>query len=66
LYLVSHRPCIHYIWSPTVHRTWKCNYFSKYKLLNTISNQQLEQSCYFYKCSAQHWLKLVGGVFFLL
>ncbi|CAI9611441.1 unnamed protein product, partial [Staurois parvus] len=29
-------PCIHYIWSPTVHRTWKCNYFSKYKLLNTL------------------------------
>ncbi|CAI9533315.1 unnamed protein product, partial [Staurois parvus] len=24
---------IHYIWSPTVHRTWKWNYFSKYKLL---------------------------------
>ncbi|CAI9549694.1 unnamed protein product, partial [Staurois parvus] len=28
---------IHYIWSPTVHTTWKCNYFSKYKLLNTFS-----------------------------
>ncbi|CAI9585186.1 unnamed protein product, partial [Staurois parvus] len=27
---------IYYIWSPTVHRTWKCNYFSKYKLLNTF------------------------------
>ncbi|CAI9565195.1 unnamed protein product, partial [Staurois parvus] len=40
LYLVSHRPCIHYIWSPTVHRTRKCNYFSKYKLLNTFSHQQ--------------------------
>ncbi|CAI9610289.1 unnamed protein product, partial [Staurois parvus] len=26
-------PCIHYIWSPTVHRTWKNNYFSHYKLL---------------------------------
>ncbi|CAI9557850.1 unnamed protein product, partial [Staurois parvus] len=31
---------IHYIWSPTVHTTWKCNYFSKYKLLNTFSHQQ--------------------------
>ncbi|CAI9572978.1 unnamed protein product, partial [Staurois parvus] len=40
LYLVSHRPCIHYIWSSTVHRTWKCNYFSKYKLLNTFPHQQ--------------------------
>ncbi|CAI9583537.1 unnamed protein product, partial [Staurois parvus] len=38
---------IHYIWSPTVHRTWKCNYVSKYKLLNTFSHQQLEQSCDF-------------------
>ncbi|CAI9589589.1 unnamed protein product, partial [Staurois parvus] len=37
-------PCIHYIWSPTVHRTWKCNYFSKYKLLITFSHQQLKQS----------------------
>ncbi|CAI9563203.1 unnamed protein product, partial [Staurois parvus] len=36
LYLVSHRSCIHYIWSPTVHRAWKCNYFSKYKMLNTV------------------------------
>ncbi|CAI9567800.1 unnamed protein product, partial [Staurois parvus] len=36
LYLDSHRFCIHYIWSPTVHRTWTCNYFSKYKLLNTF------------------------------
>ncbi|CAI9603758.1 unnamed protein product, partial [Staurois parvus] len=35
---------IHYIWSPTVHTTWKCNYFSKYKLLNTFSRQLLEQS----------------------
>ncbi|CAI9566103.1 unnamed protein product, partial [Staurois parvus] len=56
-------PCIHYIWSPTVHITWKCNYFSKYKLLNTFSHQQLEQSCDFYQCPAEHWLKLVGGVF---
>ncbi|CAI9574766.1 unnamed protein product [Staurois parvus] len=31
-------PCIHYIWSPTVNRTWKRNYFSKYKLLNTFSH----------------------------
>ncbi|CAI9586542.1 unnamed protein product, partial [Staurois parvus] len=37
--------CIHYIQSPTVHRTWKCNYFSKYKLLKTFSHQQLKQSC---------------------
>ncbi|CAI9552307.1 unnamed protein product, partial [Staurois parvus] len=59
-------PCIHYIWSPTVHRTWKRNYFSKYKLLNTLSHQQLEQSCDFYQCPAEHWLKLVGGVFILL
>ncbi|PIO39787.1 hypothetical protein AB205_0034600 [Aquarana catesbeiana] len=28
--------CIHYIWSPTVNRTCKCNYFRKYKLLNTF------------------------------
>ncbi|CAI9603030.1 unnamed protein product, partial [Staurois parvus] len=41
------RPCIHYIWSPTVHTTWQCNYFSKYKLLNTFSHQQLQQSCDF-------------------
>ncbi|CAI9619250.1 unnamed protein product, partial [Staurois parvus] len=33
-------PCIHYIWSPTVHTTWKCRYFSKYKLLITFSHQQ--------------------------
>ncbi|CAI9600441.1 unnamed protein product [Staurois parvus] len=35
------------IWSPTVDRTWKCNYFSKYKWQNTLtffSYQQLEQS----------------------
>ncbi|CAI9543550.1 unnamed protein product, partial [Staurois parvus] len=32
---------IHYIWSPTVCTTWKCNYFSKYKLLNTFSHQQV-------------------------
>ncbi|CAI9564479.1 unnamed protein product [Staurois parvus] len=66
LYLISHRPCIHYIWSPTVHRKWKHNYFSKYKLLNTFSNQQLEQSSDFYQYPAEHWLKCVGGVFFLL
>ncbi|CAI9549648.1 unnamed protein product, partial [Staurois parvus] len=39
---------------------------SKYKLLNTFSHQQLEQSCDFYQCPAEHWLKPVGGVFFLL
>ncbi|CAI9620906.1 unnamed protein product, partial [Staurois parvus] len=27
---------IHSVLSPTVHTTWKCNYFSKYKLLNTF------------------------------
>ncbi|CAI9539128.1 unnamed protein product [Staurois parvus] len=47
--------------SPTEHRTWKCNYFSKYKL-NTFSHQQ---SCDFYSCPEEHWLKLVG-VFILL
>ncbi|CAI9547830.1 unnamed protein product, partial [Staurois parvus] len=47
---------IHYTWSPTVHTTWKCNYFSKYKLLNTFCHQQ----------PSKHWLKLVGGVFILL
>ncbi|CAI9566006.1 unnamed protein product, partial [Staurois parvus] len=26
------------------YRAWKFNYFSKYKLLNTFSHQQLEQS----------------------
>ncbi|CAI9570551.1 unnamed protein product, partial [Staurois parvus] len=46
-------PCIHYIWSPTVHTTWKCNYFSKYKLLNTFSHQQLEQACDFYQVSSR-------------
>ncbi|CAI9538321.1 unnamed protein product, partial [Staurois parvus] len=40
LYLFSHRPCIHYIWSPTVDTKWKCNYCSKYKLLNIFSHQQ--------------------------
>ncbi|CAI9562273.1 unnamed protein product, partial [Staurois parvus] len=64
LYLVSHRPCIHYIWSPTVHRTWKCNYFSKYKLLNNFSHQRSEQSCDFYVqlssvFPAEHRLKLI-------
>ncbi|CAI9562232.1 unnamed protein product, partial [Staurois parvus] len=39
--------------------TWKCNYYSKYKLLNTFSHQQLEQSCDFYKCPAEYWLQLV-------
>ncbi|CAI9536155.1 unnamed protein product [Staurois parvus] len=33
--LLNPGPCFHYIWSPTVHTTWKCNYFRKYKLLNT-------------------------------
>ncbi|CAI9553984.1 unnamed protein product, partial [Staurois parvus] len=42
------RSQIYYILSPIVHRTWKCNYFSNYKLLNTLSHQQLEQSCDFY------------------
>ncbi|CAI9616130.1 unnamed protein product, partial [Staurois parvus] len=52
--LLNPGPCFHYIWSPTVHRTWKCNYFSKYKLLNTISHQKLEKSCDFYLCPAHH------------
>ncbi|CAI9553963.1 unnamed protein product, partial [Staurois parvus] len=39
---------------------------SKNKLLNTFSHQQLEQSCDFYQCSAEHWLKLVGRDFILL
>ncbi|CAI9535352.1 unnamed protein product, partial [Staurois parvus] len=39
LYLVSQDPAFT-IWSPTVHRTWKFNYFSKYKLLNNFSHQQ--------------------------
>ncbi|CAI9600404.1 unnamed protein product, partial [Staurois parvus] len=39
--------------------TWKCNYFSKYKL-NTFSHQQLEQSCDFYLCPS-HTLKLDGN-----
>ncbi|CAI9557675.1 unnamed protein product, partial [Staurois parvus] len=63
--LLNPGPCIHYIWSSTVHRTWKCNYFSKYKLLNTFFHQQLEQSCDYYQCPAEHMLKIVGGVFFL-
>ncbi|CAI9533969.1 unnamed protein product, partial [Staurois parvus] len=46
--LLNPGPCIHYIWPPTVHTTWKCNYFSKYKLLNTFSHHQLERSCDFY------------------
>ncbi|CAI9583145.1 unnamed protein product [Staurois parvus] len=52
--LLNPGPCIHYIWFPTVHRTWKCNYFSKCKLLNTFSHQQLEQSCGVYQCPVQH------------
>ncbi|CAI9623351.1 unnamed protein product, partial [Staurois parvus] len=35
--------------------------FSKYKLLNTFSHQQLEQSCDFYQCPAEHWLKFIAG-----
>ncbi|CAI9589882.1 unnamed protein product, partial [Staurois parvus] len=59
-------PRIHYICSPTVHTTWKCNSFRKYKLKNTFSHQQLEQPCDFHQCPAEHWVKLVGGVFILL
>ncbi|CAI9555906.1 unnamed protein product, partial [Staurois parvus] len=65
LYLVSHRPCIHYIWSPTVHTTWKYNYFSNYKPLNTFSHQQLKQSCDLYQCPVEHSLKLVRVLFLL-
>ncbi|CAI9571930.1 unnamed protein product [Staurois parvus] len=43
-----------------------CNYFGNYKLQNTFSHQQLEQSCDFYQCPAKHMSKLVGGVFILL
>ncbi|CAI9598872.1 unnamed protein product, partial [Staurois parvus] len=53
LYLVSHRPCIHCICSPTVHRIQKCYYFSKYKLLYTFSHQQLQQSCDFSRALAK-------------
>ncbi|CAI9577009.1 unnamed protein product, partial [Staurois parvus] len=56
---------IHYIWSPTVHRTWKCNYFSKYKLLNTFSHQNLEQFCDFsralVKTFRKSFLSVLGG-----
>ncbi|CAI9533280.1 unnamed protein product, partial [Staurois parvus] len=52
---------IHYIWSPTVHRTWKYNYFSKYKLLNTFSHQQLEQSCQVVKACRRSFLSALGG-----
>ncbi|CAI9575372.1 unnamed protein product [Staurois parvus] len=38
---------------------WKRNYFSQYKLLNTFSHQQLEQSCDFSQCPAEHWLRLL-------
>ncbi|CAI9546464.1 unnamed protein product [Staurois parvus] len=40
--------------------------FINYKLRNTFSHQQLEQSCDFYQCPAKHWLKLEEGVFILL
>ncbi|CAI9609742.1 unnamed protein product [Staurois parvus] len=56
---------MHYIQSPTVHTTWKCNYFSKYKLLNTFSHQQLEQSCDFsralVKACRRRFLSALGG-----
>ncbi|CAI9605696.1 unnamed protein product, partial [Staurois parvus] len=57
---------IQYIRSPTVHNiTWKCNYFSKYKLLNTFSHQQLEQSCDFsralIKACRRSFLSALGG-----
>ncbi|PIO38908.1 hypothetical protein AB205_0196490 [Aquarana catesbeiana] len=48
--LLNPGPCIHYIWSPTLQRTMKCNCFSKSKRLNTFSHQQLEQSCDFCQC----------------
>ncbi|CAI9605324.1 unnamed protein product, partial [Staurois parvus] len=58
-------PCIHYIWSPTVYTTWKCNYCSKYKLLNTFSHQQLEQSFEFsralVKPCRRSFLSALGG-----
>ncbi|CAI9589652.1 unnamed protein product, partial [Staurois parvus] len=56
---------IHYIWSLTVHRSWKCNYFSKCKLLNTFSHQQLQQSCDFsralVKACRRSFLSALGG-----
>ncbi|CAI9585253.1 unnamed protein product [Staurois parvus] len=29
-------------------------------MLNTLSHQQLEQSCDFYQCPAEHWLQLIA------
>ncbi|CAI9618208.1 unnamed protein product, partial [Staurois parvus] len=63
--LLNPGPCIYYSWPPTLHRTWKCNYFSKQKLLNTFSHQQVEQPCDFYQCPAEHMSRRVG-VFILL
>ncbi|CAI9536574.1 unnamed protein product, partial [Staurois parvus] len=58
-------PCIYYIWSPTIHTTWKCNYFCIYKLLNTFSHHQLEQSCDFsralVKACRRSFLSALGG-----
>ncbi|CAI9559217.1 unnamed protein product [Staurois parvus] len=42
----------------------KCNYFSNYKLLNTFSHQQSGQSCDFYQCPAENWVKFVGVFIF--
>ncbi|CAI9547391.1 unnamed protein product, partial [Staurois parvus] len=51
---------IHYIRSLTVHTTWKCNYFNKYKLLYS-----LEQSCDFsrplVKACRRSFLSALGG-----
>ncbi|CAI9538774.1 unnamed protein product, partial [Staurois parvus] len=35
---------LHLLYPPTVHRTWKCNYFSKYKLLNTFFSSAIYSS----------------------
>ncbi|CAI9606333.1 unnamed protein product, partial [Staurois parvus] len=47
---------IHYIWSPTVLTTWKCNYFSKYKLLNNFSHQKALVEAY-----RRSFLSTLGG-----
>ncbi|CAI9610130.1 unnamed protein product, partial [Staurois parvus] len=44
--MISHRPCIHYIWSPT-DPAFTISGLPQCKLLNTFSHQQLEQSCDF-------------------
>ncbi|CAI9586324.1 unnamed protein product, partial [Staurois parvus] len=52
---------IHSIWSPTVHRTWKCSYFSKYKLLNTFSYLLSVLSKALVKACRMSFLSALGG-----